>query len=350
MVCRSCVIGPFAVNTRRRATLLGLAALLCLTQTGWAEDVVVVSRSKPPGESRRLGTITEYTGEYLTLQLPSGREEKIESSRVLSYTSELVPDQQNGDQLLLAGRFADAAASYLRASKVENRRWMRRVLLAQLVRCYTNMQQIDRAGDAFLAIVGSDPTTQLFDAIPLAWVPTPPTAGLFDRSKRWIEDKDIPAARLMGASWLLATAQRQQALDVLGKLAGDADSRIAMLAETQIWRDKTVTASIEDVERWQQRIRGLDASLRAGPHFLVGKALARHGRSAEAAVALMRVPVLHPEQQDLAAEALFAAGEQLEKMGDRGGARTVYKELVQTYRTHRLAQPAQQRLQRSATN
>ena len=202
----------------------------------------------------------------------------------------------------------------------------------------------------FWLIVGSDPTTQLFDAIPLAWVATPPTADLVERSKRWIEDTDMPTARLMGASWLLATAQRQQALDVLSKLTSDADLRIAMLAETQLWRDKTVTASIDDIERWKKRIQDLDASLRAGPDFLLGKALARHGRSAEAAVALMRIPILHPEQQNLAAEALFAAGEQLEKMGDRGGARTVYKELVQTYRTHRLAPPAQQRLQRSATN
>ena len=135
MVCRSSVIGLLAMKPRHRATLLGIAALLCLTPTGWAEDIVVVSRSQPPGESRRTGTITEYTGEYLTLLLPSGREEKIESSRVLGYTSELVPDQQNGDQLMSAGRFADAASSYLRANRAENRLWMRRVILAQLVRC-----------------------------------------------------------------------------------------------------------------------------------------------------------------------------------------------------------------------
>ena len=344
----SLVVGPSPVATHRVTTRLALIAFLALTQLGWAEDVVVVSRTQPPGESRRRGTIVDYTGEVLTLQLASGREEKIEAARVLGYETIQVPDQVNGDRLFAEGRFADAVASYRRAIDREQRPWMRRVILAQMVRCYRNMQQIVRAGDTFLVVVRSDPTTQLLDAIPLAWVSTPPPADLVHQSTQWIKDANIPAARLLGASWLLATAQRQQALDALRKLTEEPDPRIATLAETQTWRDQIVTATPEDIQQWQELQGKLDVSLQAGPDFLLGQVLARHNRSEAAALAFLRIPVLHPDQYDLAAEALFAAGEQLEKAGERSGARTVYRELVKTYDKHRLAPSAQQRLQRDA--
>ncbi len=344
----SLVIGPSTVTMHRVATCLALLVFPILTQQGWAEDVVVVARTQPPGELRRRGTIVEYTGQALTLKLASEREETIESARVLGFETTRVPDQENGDQLFAEGRFADAVANYRRAVDREQRTWMRRVILAQMVRCYRNMQQMVRAGDTFLIVMRSDPTTQLLDAIPLAWVSTPPPADLVQRSSQWLEDAKIPAARLLGASWLLATGQRQPALDVLKKLTEDPDPRIALLAEAQLWRDQIVTASPEDIQEWQQLQGKLDVALQAGPNFLLGQALARQNRSGAAALAFLRIPVLAPDQYDLAAEALFAAGEQLEKMGDRSGTRTVYRELVQTYGKHRLASAAQQRLLRDA--
>ena len=47
-----------------------------------------------------------------------------------------------------------------------------------------------------------------------------------------------------------------------------------------------------------------------------------------------------------AAESLFAAGEQLEKMGNRAGATTIYRELLQKHPKHALAPLAEQRLSR----
>ena len=112
----------------------------------------------------------------MTLRIASGREEQILSARILGYETELVPDQQNGDQLFAAGRYADAIVSYTKAIKVEQRTWVRREILAQLVRCYTNLQQHVRAGETFLLIIRSDPATQLLSAIPLS-LEADPTAG-----------------------------------------------------------------------------------------------------------------------------------------------------------------------------
>ena len=64
----------------------------------------------------------------------------------------------------------------------------------------------------------------------------------------------------------------------------------------------------------------------------------------------MRIPVLFPQNKDLTAEALFAAAQQMEKMGDPSGAATAYRELTQTCQHHRLAPLAQQRLERTNTD
>lgn len=321
-----------------------LVTFLGSVQTLEAEDVVTVKRSNPPGKSRRRGTIVDYTGQTLTLKLSSGRQEQIESSRVLGYETERVPEHENADQMLADGRFSDAIVSYRAAIQSEERRWMRRVILGQMARCYHNMQQIVQAGETFKLILQSDPATRLFDAVPLTWVSSTPPPGVIERARQWAGNSDLPAVRLMGASWLLGTPDRRDAIDTLSKLTDSGDPRVATLAEAQLWRDRLVTASIEDSIHWEERAESLDVSLRAGPYFMLGQLLARHGRNKAAALALMRVPLQYSDQQDLAAEALFAAGEQLEKAGEREEAHAVYRELVRKHQNHRLAPLAQQRL------
>lgn len=332
----------------RAVWVVPVCALFLAMVNALAEDLVVVSRSDGPGETRRRGTITDFTGEALTLKLANGHEEKIEPSRIVGYDTELTQEQQNGDRLFLEGRYADAVVSYRRAVESEQRRWMRRIILAQLARCHANMQQIVRAGDVFLLITRSDPQTQLLDALPLAWVASAPPVDVVAQSTRWLASSDSPVARLLGASWLLATSERPQALTELQKLTTAPDRRIAALATAQLWRDQLVTASAEDIQGWERQLGELDEKLRAGPYFLLGQAWARHQQHQAAALAFLRVPILYPENWDLVAESLFAAGEQLEKMGDHSGAVKVYTELVQTCKDHRLAPLAQQRLERAA--
>ncbi len=332
---------------RHVARLLCWALLIVHSGLVWAEDTVTVTpRLNSDGLLRRKGTILDFTGTALTLQLPGGREEQIPTSLVIGYETQRVPDQQTGDQLFAEGRYADAVVSYRRAVDVEQRKWMRREILAQLVRCYKNLQQYVRAGDTFLLIVQSDPTTQLLDAIPLAWKPEQPAADLAQRAEQWLQDQDVAAARLMGASWQLFTSHRERALESLSTLSTHPDPRIALLAEAQRWRGEMVTATLEQALRWQQQLRRLDDSLQAGPCFVLGQALARHNRSEEAALAFLRTAILHSVEADLAAESLFAAGEQLEKMGNRAGATTVYRELLQKHPKHALAPLAEQRLSR----
>lgn len=331
-------------NGRFTSIPLMLVACLLAPRTGLSEDVVIVSRSEPSGESRRRGTIIDYTGEALTLELSSGRKTRIEPSRVRGYETEREAVHKRGDQLFEEKRYADAVVSYRNAIEPEQRRWMRRVILAQMVRCYHNMQQIVQAGETFRLILQSDPSTQLLDAMPLVWTSAPGPPSLGERARRWIKDDDIPGMRLIGASWLLAASPRQEAIQVLNELSTARDPRIAKLSQAQLWRTRLVTAPPEVLERWENELMTLPASLRAGPYFLLGKLRARHKRHPAAVLAFMRVPILYSSQHDLAAEALFAAGQQLEKTGEKDGAHTVYRELVTTHQDHRLAPLAQQRL------
>ncbi|MFW6170447.1 MAG: tetratricopeptide repeat protein [Planctomycetota bacterium] len=323
---------------------LMLVACFIAPRIGASEDVVVVSRSEPSGESRRRGTIIDYTGEALTLELSSGRKTRIEPSRVRGYETKREPAHKRGDELFEEKRYADAVVSYRNAMEPEQRRWMRRVILAQMVRCYHNMRQIVQAGETFRLILQSDPSTQLLDAMPLPWTSAAVPSSVAERAGRWIKDDDIPGMRLIGASWLLGASSRQEAIQVLNELSTARDPRIAKLSEAQLWRTRLVTAPPEALEPWEKELLTLPASLRAGPYFLLGKLRARHKRHQAAVLAFMRVPILYSSQHDLVAEALFAAGEQLEKTGEQEGAHTVYRELVNTHQDHRLAPLAQQRL------
>ncbi len=89
----------------------------------------------------------------------------------------------------------------------------------------------------------------------------------------------------------------------------------------------------------------IDPALQSGPAFVLGTALSRLGEPAQAALYFLRTPILHPADRDLAAEALLAAGEQLEKAKDPAGARSVYRELIDHYQQHALAPVAEQRLE-----
>ena len=60
---------------------------------------------------------------------------------------------------------------------------------------------------------------------------------------------------------------------------------------------------------------GFPVAVRAGPYFVRGAALAHHQASEDAALDLLRVPFLYPEDRPLAAAALFEAARSLETAG-----------------------------------
>jgi tetratricopeptide (TPR) repeat protein len=152
----------------------------------------------------------------------------------------------------------------------------------------------------------------------------------------------------MGASHLLSTANRPQALEKLKGLLADTDPRIAWLAFGQLWRAGSDNATAEQRASFAARIEGSDESLRAGAYFILGSALAAE-QPEEAALALMKLPILHQREYHLAAAALVTSGDCLEKLQRPDQALSLYREAATRFGQSTFAAEAEQRSRRLAS-
>lgn len=231
------------------------------------------------------------------------------------------------------------------AWRTEKRPWARRTVLAELVTCYHALGRDELAGDAFLAIVASDPSTPAYERIPLAWFAGESVSE--SKAAAWMARPDHPPAVLLGASHLLATAQRASALMTLRRLAADdSDPRVRALAAAQLWRPRIVTAKAADLHRWQQRIEKMPPSVRGGPYFVLAQANARLGQHDAAALAYLRPPIRFHQDRPLAARSLLGAARSVERAGHPDEAEQMLREVVQTYRESSDRTEAERRLQK----
>src|SRR5262249_34206510 len=138
--------------------------------------------------------------------------------------------------------YAAALAGYEQALRGESRRWVQRKILAQIIWCLRNLDQYRRAGDLYLALVRDDPALLYFDCIPLRWLAAEPPADLEKKSREWLAS-DQPVAVLLGASHLLATSERSQAVKQLERVAASKDARVAALARALAWNATYTTST-----------------------------------------------------------------------------------------------------------
>ncbi|MCE9525474.1 MAG: tetratricopeptide repeat protein [Planctomycetales bacterium] len=298
-----------------------------------AEDTVTFLTGKDAKtRTNRTGEIVEYTGESLQLKSSSGRIENVPAARVVDIRTQWIPTHARGDALRAAGKLEEAINAYKQAKRDEPRAWVRRKIMASLVACYAEISRFDFAGDEWLAIASSDPSTLYYNVAPVAWQPLPPNAELQSRATTWLNSKS-PPAQVLGASWLLGGPQRSAAITVLEGLASSktADPRVRSLAQIQLWRTKLVSAKLEDVQRWQTAVEQMPAEVRAGGYFVVGEGLARLNKPEGASLAFLRIPLVHTEQRMMAADALLAAGKQLETLKRSEEAVGLYREVLSGY-------------------
>jgi len=328
----------------------GIALTLAMaTCAANAEDTVIVVGSDGKTPVTRQGQILDYTGTELRLKTAAGREEPISAARVLDFKTTWTDNHRRADELRKSGKLPEAIDAYMRAKESEPRAWARRQIMAELTTCYAESGRFDLAGDEFLAIVISDPSTNHLALMPLAWRAFPPDAALESRAAAWLALRaKSPAAGLLGASWLLSTSRRAEAITALEQLAvsrgAGHDSRLASLADVQLWRTRLVTARPEDVTRWKASATQMPAEIQACAWFVVGEALARQGQADEAALAYLRVPLVHSQQRVMSADALVAAGKQLESLDRVEQAAGLYREVLEAYAACPAASEATSRL------
>ena len=334
---------PRRVITSCRVVVLWLVGFHCVFS--WAQDVVVVRSKDARTATTRKGEVLDYTGDSLTLRLVSGRTQRIESHRVLRLETKRTESHQLATRLFQQGKYAAALQRYRLAEREEKRSWVLREIFAKEVQCFQNKGGMVSAAQRFLLILGSDPTARCFDVIPLVWTAPRNLVAIEEQSARqWLRGA-TGAERLIGASWMIATDERAQAVKNLESLTADEDLRIGFLAEAQLWRIKLVTVSADDVVVWRQRIQRMPEALRAGPCFLLGKALARQENYLDASLELLRIPILHSHLQTLVPEALLSAGQCLESAGQEQEAELVYREISNLPEGLPAASAARKRLQ-----
>ena len=348
---RHVLIAPISGSTGVACLLLVLGlALGPAAAHGQAEDVVTLVPNNPADTPLKVrGTVLDYTGQSLTLQTSSG-ETTIPTEKVARVDTVYPPQFDQAWPLLLAGQSTEAIALLQEALAEENRPWVRRAIQARLAVAFQNAGRTAEAGSTFLAIVAEDPQTFHQEAMPLAWGSHPPNFERDRTARQWLESPTLHA-HLMGASWLLSTADRTEALRVLNQLRQANQPQLALLAEAQIWQTKIVTATAAEVNQWAQRIEanGLRGPAAAGPYLVLGKARRQLDQDTQAALLLMRPPILFPELRPVAAEGLLLAARSLERTGQHEQATRLAREVVRDYGDQPARQEAEIILKRLAS-
>ena len=195
---------PLRVAARRCALTAVWLMLMALPAAAWAEDRVVL---QPGGRfSSRItikGRIEDYTGDHLRLQLKTGGPVKnYPAEQVIEVDTPQSPSHQRGTSLLAVEDVDRAFPEFQAALGEEDRPWVRREILAQLVRCALRLGDYSTAGNRFLQIVQSDPKTRHFRLIPLAWGTVPLDGGLRSEVEGWL-NTESEVAQLLGGSFLL---------------------------------------------------------------------------------------------------------------------------------------------------
>jgi tetratricopeptide (TPR) repeat protein len=340
---------PKNQRIRRKTTLVtwsfGSLVLAVLQLCGFAQDTVITSTAADlAARIKKPGQILDYTGTELTLKTTFGTTERIPAARVVGIQTTWTPSHVAGTAARAAGKLDEVIAAYREAKREEKRPWAVRQIVAELSGTYLEAGQIESAVGEFLTIAANDPATIHFDVIPIAWRAAPPDAALEARAAQWLAAEKLPAARLLGASWLLSTGQRVAATAALEEQARSSDPRIAGLAQVQLWRTKLVTAKPDEISRWLMQLEKMPPDIQAAGWYVLGDLFSRQNQPEQAALAYLKVPLLFREQRAPAADALLAAGKQLEKMGQPGQAAGLYRELLRDFAHLSVAGEAQTRL------
>jgi tetratricopeptide (TPR) repeat protein len=276
-----------------------------------------------------------------------GAERRYAAERVVEVQTSWPAGYEEGIRLLRDKDYGAAEQRFLTANQAEQRPWVRRIILGELARALLRLGRNEQAAEVVLAILGSDATSRDFHLLPLAWASDAEVPQA--RAEAWMSRTNDAAANLLGASYLLSTARRPDAVTTLQRLTSHADPRVAAWAEAQLWRTSVATAGADQAQAWQAAIEKMPREMRAGPSFVVGQLLRRLGRHDEAALALLRVPIHAPEHAHLAARALLDAAMALNDAGQPQEALRLAREVVSDYASTPSAKPAEEFIRRLET-
>ena len=334
---------PEWINQLLVSVCLGL-----IIQHAAAEDIVVARSASDAAVSvQRTGEIVDYTGTQLTLRTTLGRDETIPTSRIIAVETSWSPSHEQARAARRAGKLAETVDKYEEARRQDARPFAQRQIAVELAGTLLELGKVGAAGEEFLKITAQDPQTIHFNVIPVAWQAVTLDADSERQAVGWLADARSPVARLLGASWLVGSSRQADVDVVLSELAASKDKHIAPLAQIQRWRTRLATASTGDLEQWSRELAAMPAAVQSAGWYVLGDGYARHDEPERAAIAYLKPPLTFPEQRALAADGLFAAARQLEKLGQTAEAAGLYREIVRDFGHLEAADEARAALARS---
>lgn len=337
--------GPGRLNSQHVSCKLSMAHssgcvvsfLCCALVTGLAngQDKILIQQA---GGSRfpMSGYIEDYTGREISFRLkPNEAVRRYPRSDVIDVTTEYTPHHERGRVLFTAGKMTDARSELNLALNDEDRPWVRREILALLVKSFFWTGDYHSAASRFMTIVRSDPETFHYGLAPLNWTDVTPAAGWQVDIKDWMSKTEPPLSRLLGASWSLTVPDSViEAEQTLKRLAREPDVRIQRLAQMQLWRLKLKREDQVDpgeITRWQQFAEELPVELRGGSYYVIGQAWKQRQEHDRAARAFLWLPLVHDSDRWLCSRACFEAAESLREAGDASQAAQLFGEVVFRY-------------------
>lgn len=311
-----------------------------------AQDQVVLQTEASSSRITVSCEILDFTGEQLTVRFKNGSGAKTyPADHVLEVRTKWLETHEQGRKLLADRKVMDAVTALQSALFAESRPWVRREILALLIRCALRTNDRVAAGTRFLSLLESDSTTRHFGLIPLVWASEQVTDAAKAQARVWLQS-DSDAARLIGASLLLGEAGiGDTAEQELKALQRSTDERIRQLAQAQTWRLKLRALDVNELElkRWDDRIRELPARLRGGPSYLLGRGWAMCREHDRAATAFLWLTLMDDHDPRLSARAGIEAAEALKRMGLAAQADRLLREIATRFPDTEFGEAAQSR-------
>ena len=326
-----------------------LALLICASGTvnlAFAQDRLIL-RGTTSGRIIITGTVTDFVGQKITVTSSGGDSSRLyDAADLLEIQTMQVAPQQRAIKALAAGQANEAQRELAEALKLEDRPWMRREILALMVKAFVRLADYGSAGLRFKMLHDSDPATRHFKLVPLIWAPQQIGNTSLADARDWIARND-DLQRLLGASLLLEEpAYTESARKVLNELCSHVDGRLRGLAQAQLWRVKLRQGPPGDkiLEQWLNHLESLPEELRGGPQFLLGRAHTLRREHDLAAAAYLWLPLVDDADQRLAARACLNAAEALGDAGRAIESQNLLREIVARYPDTPSAGEAEDRL------
>ncbi|MBM4074766.1 MAG: hypothetical protein FJ267_03895 [Planctomycetes bacterium] len=315
--------------------LLVFLAVLARVNTDflYGEDRVTI-QSENGGRIHVSGVIEDLNGRELVIRTRVGdRIRRYHRNEIAEYSTTYLSSQSDGQRLLREGKPDEASSRLNAALDAEDRKWVRREILALLVRCALWKGDTVSAGSRFLSITESDDETIHFNIAPLAWTDDAPQSEVVQAAQNWMESME-PIPRLLGASHCLFDSSTSvQAESMLRILARNPNALIQRLAQMQLWRMRVRSkqTTINDLSRWESAVEDLPKELRGGGYYVLGQASEQLQEPERAARAFLWIPLVYDADHVLAARACYRAAQLVETIGQTEQAITLYRDVVFRY-------------------